>query len=295
MGVLRYVHHLFVPQSSNNHRAKLLHIDALSICLIVFLLVNIGLKSVHRHFPDVLGYATDIYVQSLLNKTNEYRTNANLDPLVLNDTLSKAAMLKAQNMFSENYWAHNSPSGKTPWVFITQAGYQYSVAGENLAKNFMSSDGVVDAWMVSPSHKDNILKPNYRDVGFAIVNGVLNGEETTLVVQMFGTQAYSPPKQAKTEPVEEGASTNEPIAIEQTHVEQVRIQGVSIKPKYDIHLVVRVVSYTFISIMMVAIGIDAIVASKRRIVRVAGHNMSHILFFGVLLILSVLTTSGSIL
>jgi len=96
--------------------------------------------------------------------------------------------------------------------FIKSSGYTYALAGENLAKNFTDSGGVVNAWMASPTHRDNILKSGYRDVGFAIVNGVLNGEETTLVVQMFGsaTVAQAPPPQVTAPPVQ--TPTSRPVA-----------------------------------------------------------------------------------
>src|SRR3972149_9762200 len=89
-------------------------------------------------------------------------------------------------MFQENYWSHYSPDGKTPWDVILGAGYKYEYAGENLAKNFLFSNGFVDAVMNSTTHRDNLLKKEYTEVGYAIVNGTLNGEQTTLVVQEFG-------------------------------------------------------------------------------------------------------------
>lgn len=178
--------HLFLPHHTNNHKAKVLHLDSLLVYVLFIVTAQLALKFVHSEAPGVLGYATDIYVDQLMNSTNQKRQEAGLTPLLLNPVLSQAASLKAQHMISNNYWAHYSPDGKTPWDFLNSVGYRYTVAGENLAKNFSNSQGVVDAWMASPSHRDNLLKSTYRDVGFAVVNGTLNGEETTLVVQMFG-------------------------------------------------------------------------------------------------------------
>ena len=42
------------------------------------------------------------------------------------------------------------------------------------------------AWMNSPTHRDNVLRKDFTEVGFAVVDGTLGGEQTTLVVQMFG-------------------------------------------------------------------------------------------------------------
>lgn len=184
--------HFFLPHHTNNHRARALHHDVMFLYVFAFLAFQVLLKFVAVKAPDILGFATNIYVDQLLSMTNAKRQAAGLTPLTLNSQLSQAAALKAQDMFANNYWAHNSPAGKTPWDFIRMVGYSYSMAGENLAKNFSDSNGVVEAWMASPSHKDNIMKSSYRDIGFAIVNGTLNGEETTLVVQMFGSSGAAP-------------------------------------------------------------------------------------------------------
>jgi hypothetical protein len=105
--------------------------------------------------------------------------------------LSAAALAKANNMFEMQYWDHFGPNGETPWQFISAAGYTYYYAGENLAKGFTTSEGVHQAWMASPSHRENILSPNYKDIGVAILSGTLNGKNVTLVVQMFGSQNVS--------------------------------------------------------------------------------------------------------
>ena len=78
----------------------------LSILFINFILV---LK-----VPDILGYATDVKVSDLLFYTNSLREKKGLDNLSLNETLSKAAKAKANDMFKDDYWAHTSPSGKEP-------------------------------------------------------------------------------------------------------------------------------------------------------------------------------------
>ncbi|MCX6791822.1 MAG: CAP domain-containing protein, partial [Candidatus Gottesmanbacteria bacterium] len=182
MSLVTSLRHFFIPHQTNNHRAKALHVDMLLAYVLLFALFNLGIRAAHKVMPDILGYATDINVQQLLADTNAKRQEAGLSPVTLNNTLSVAAANKAADMFVKNYWAHNSPAGATPWDFITGAGYHYTVAGENLAKNFSTSGGVVDAWMASPSHRENLLKAGYRDVGLAVVNGTLAGEETTLVV-----------------------------------------------------------------------------------------------------------------
>ena len=66
-----------------------------------------------------------------------------------------------------------------------------SEAGENLAKGFHSSAGVVTAWMNSPEHRQNVLDGNYTDVGFAVQTGEFQGKKTTLVVALYGEPTTS--------------------------------------------------------------------------------------------------------
>lgn len=318
--MIELIRHLFLPHHTNNHRPKLLHIDALTIYVIFFGLVYYSLNFIGSSHPEVLGYATDIYVNQLLQDTNIQRQQAGLSPLQLNTQLSSAAYAKAQNMFALNYWAHNSPDGKTPWDFISNAGYKYSVAGENLAKNFSTSQAVVDAWMASPSHRENVLKAAYKEVGFAVVNGKLNNEETTLVVQMFGSSNALSQVQNKpivpqvaavstlesTPPVVEKIVTNtknisnqqhsEPIIVEKTTLSQsLPNAGISVKPMVNIPTVTRYMSLIFIVIVMLILVVDAYLISKRKIVRITGHNIAHILFLSALLIAVLIATRGSVL
>lgn len=129
--------------------------------------------------------------QTLITLTNNERASRGLAPLVFNATLSAAAEAKAADILTQDYFEHVSPTGKTPWVFIKAAGYNYLKAGENLAIDFTTVEGPIPAWMNSPTHRANILKPDYEEVGIAEVKGEYKGRETTVVVQMFGTKSFS--------------------------------------------------------------------------------------------------------
>src|SRR3990167_4456914 len=179
--------HWFFPHKDTNKKAHLLSWEAILIYVLFFILLQVGFSIVGFAKPGVLGINGNIDQKRLIELTNQERQKAGLPPLVENEALDKAAKLKGENMFAENYWAHFAPSGKSPWDFILGSGYKFTYAGENLAKNFYSSDEVVSAWMASQTHKDNLLNNKYKDIGIAVVEGVLNGQKTTLVVQEFGT------------------------------------------------------------------------------------------------------------
>lgn len=106
-------------------------------------------------------------VKGLHTKTNEERIAKGLKPLVLNESLIKSATDKCQDMKNRNYFDHKSPDGQEPWVFIEKY-MKYKEAGENLAQSTGSSVNTVNSWMDSPTHKENILKASYTDVGYGI-------------------------------------------------------------------------------------------------------------------------------
>jgi len=172
----------FVPNKKNRYKPYLLRKVALTIFSILLILVN--------SFGGIFGIdqaqASTITPTNIINLTNQERSAAGLNKLKANSKLSSAALAKANNMFEEQYWDHFGPNGETPWQFIRGAGYYYVYAGENLAKGFSTAEGVHEAWMASTSHRANIMSGKYKDIGVAVVEGVLLGKRTTLVVQMFG-------------------------------------------------------------------------------------------------------------
>ncbi|MGH7240972.1 MAG: CAP domain-containing protein [Candidatus Saccharimonadales bacterium] len=143
---------------------------------------------------SVLGYATDMSVQELLDDTNQQRIGNGVAALGLNSLLDNAAQAKANDMAARDYWSHNTPDGQTPWTFITAAGYNYQLAGENLAYGFDTAADTLTGWMNSPEHRANILNGGYTEVGFGYIN-IANYQSTgpeTLVVAMYASPASAP-------------------------------------------------------------------------------------------------------
>lgn len=162
----------------------------LLVCLLILLVAPLRWwKPVQGTSKGVLAYATDMNSSGLLGATNTQRASDGQPNLVLNTQLSQAAQSKANDMATRNYWSHNTPEGNAPWIFISQAGYSYTQAGENLAYGFLTSDDAIVGWMNSPSHRDNLLKNAYKEVGFGIANSAnyqASGPQT-IVVAMYGT------------------------------------------------------------------------------------------------------------
>lgn len=177
---------LFVPCSENGLKPRIFENDV--FLLIIGLMLGFKILSVIS-FGNYLG--ADIFNQisssDLYSLTNQTRQINGLPALTPSSKLEAAAQLKMTDMFNNNYFAHNSPQGTTPWYWFGKANYKYSAAGENLAMNFYSSDQVMKAWMASELHKKNILLKNFSEIGIAIGYDKLNGEKTMVVVEMFGS------------------------------------------------------------------------------------------------------------
>ena len=184
-----HVRRALVPHKGNHYRPHLVRLHGITAVLVlaIFMQLAYGLFTSGR--LEVLGRVSDISAAELLADTNTERSKDSLPNLKINDELSKAAFLKAQDMLTNNYWAHTSPTGVTPWKWLGDSGYNYDVAGENLAKNYPTSQATVDAWMNSETHRANILNGKYQDIGFAVVDGMLDGRNTTLVVAYYGAPA----------------------------------------------------------------------------------------------------------
>ncbi|MCA9335961.1 hypothetical protein KC967_03605 [Candidatus Saccharibacteria bacterium] len=179
-----------VPHAKNHYRPYLVRRYGLAALLVFVMVLQFGYNFLQT--GSVLGQAIDITRQRLLTVTNEERAKQGIADLRLNEALDNAAQAKADDMFAQQYWAHTAPNGATPWQWIGQAGYAYDHAGENLAKGFVSANGVALAWMESPEHRKNMLDTQFQDVGFAVKTGVLDGKTTTIVVALYGTPEYAP-------------------------------------------------------------------------------------------------------
>ena len=133
-------------------------------------------------------------VAGIVKLTNAERTKKGLKALASNSVLEKSATAKVQDMFSQQYFEHVSPSGVSVTDLVNKQGYQYIVIGENLALgNFGGDAQVVAAWMASPGHRANILDARYDEIGVAVGRGMYNGRMQWLAVQHFGKPLSSCP------------------------------------------------------------------------------------------------------
>lgn len=179
---------VFVPHEENNFLPKALKSKYLFWYGAGLLIVKIALISLVLILPSTDFFST-IAVQRLVSLVNQERQARNLPVLSLNNSLNSVADLKVNDMLARDYFEHTSPAGITPWFWFKKIGYNYQYAGENLAMGFTQTDDVFQAWMNSPLHRDNILNPNYQEMGLAIKSGQIQNHEDTLAVLVFGRPA----------------------------------------------------------------------------------------------------------
>lgn len=300
-GVVRHIFqvikHLYHPRPSNNHRPRVLH--PLPVVVITLLLLGGGLLVRNLNsWGHILGYASSITPEQVVSQTNQERALKGLPPLTLSSTLSAAALAKGQDMFDRQYWAHTSPQGVEPWVFINQAGYSYRAAGENLARDFSTTDAMFKAWMGSPTHRANIVNEKYEEIGVAVIDGELEGYETTLVVQLFGSpkvKAAAIDTQALTDQQELRAVKQTGVTVGESEQDSVMEVNTLRSPAVLASFLVpigelraplitplqlsKAVVLAVVMMFLVTLFYDYSVANNRKIVRLVGKNLAHIFLF----------------
>lgn len=186
----------FIPHEENEYKPHFLRHRSVLMIFFVVIIIELGfLVQVFLVF-DKTKFLAAVLPGVLTSLTNEERAENNAPPLVQNDLLTRAAQLKAEDMATRQYFAHTSPDGKSPWYWFNQVNYRYSLAGENLAVNFFESEDVARAWMNSPTHRANIVKKDYTEIGIGVANGIFEGRNTVFVAQLFGKPAIVAPTEA---------------------------------------------------------------------------------------------------
>lgn len=180
-----------VPHHTNAYRPHLLRRGWLVFFLAMVLATEGFLVASLVARQSNGSFLANVIASQLIAYTNVERVQNKVGTLTENPELDAAAQAKANDMAAKGYFAHVSPDGEQPWDFISASGYSYQYAGENLAVRFVDSQDVVNAWMASPTHRANIVKPVYRNIGIGIADGVYKGSTATFVVQYFGTPAGS--------------------------------------------------------------------------------------------------------
>jgi len=184
-----FIKDLLIPHKGNNYEPQILRPKR----LFWHALVALGLKSIvvlaALLFPITAWLTPDVLneqSQKIFELTNKVRAKVGVMALIENAQLKNAALGKAEDMLVKQYFAHTNPQKQNVAYWVKKVNYKYAVAGENLALGFTSAENVVNAWIKSKTHYANLIDPDFKEVGIAMVSGSYNKKDTTLAAQIFG-------------------------------------------------------------------------------------------------------------
>ncbi|KNB70349.1 CAP domain-containing protein [Brevibacillus reuszeri] len=109
--------------------------------------------------------------KQITDLVNQERAKAGLKPVELDASLNKVAQAKAADMSSNNYFDHTSPTYGSPSDMMKQFGVSSMTAGENIAMGQRTAEEVMNQWMNSEGHRQNIMNPSFAKIGVGFVNG----------------------------------------------------------------------------------------------------------------------------
>lgn len=115
--------------------------------------------------------SAEAWEHEVLELTNAERETYGLEPLVWNEQLAELARAHSQDMVDRGFFSHTNPDGETPFDRFKAAGILYTAAAENIAAGQASPKAVVDSWMNSEGHRDNILNPKLKELGVGLARG----------------------------------------------------------------------------------------------------------------------------
>lgn len=208
MKLWRSIKNHLLPWRGNTHRPHILRRGWL-LTFLALTLVSEGIILGHALVtPGPQVFLAAVLRSDVISYTDEARVKEGGQHLTENDILNAAAQAKAEDMAARGYFSHVGPDGEEPWVWLERAGYDYMYAGENLAVRFEDSKDVVDAWMASPTHRANIVKPAYQEVGVGLAEGIYKEKPATFVVQYFGAPAPVASHAPVTEPEQTPLAAN---------------------------------------------------------------------------------------
>ncbi len=185
----RHLKNLFIPHHGNGFHPHLFHRKrligyGLSLAFIKVFLVSLVL------FVPMDVYSSPVFLQEekmrIIELINEKRDELGVPKVDIHDKLNRSSYAKAKDMSAESYFSHKGPNGESLKGYLDYVGYDFILAGENLAVGFYNAQDIVDAWVDSPSHYENLIEEGYQDTGLAVHSGVYKNKQTFFVVSHYG-------------------------------------------------------------------------------------------------------------
>ncbi|MFI8952112.1 CAP domain-containing protein [Streptomyces sp. NPDC053750] len=107
-------------------------------------------------------------VAKVVELVNAERGKAGCSPVTVNAALTKAAQAHSEDMAATGTMSHSGSNGSSPEDRISNAGYNWSTYGENVAYGYETPEKVMAGWMSSPGHRENILNCEFKEIGVGL-------------------------------------------------------------------------------------------------------------------------------
>ena len=131
----------------------------LFLLLTVLIITTASVAFAQSKWKDT-SQVSENFAREVLELVNEERAKEHLKPLKLSSSLNHYAQVRAKEITKK--FSHTRPSGYSCFTVIPEP---YRTVGENIAAGQRSAEEVVQAWMDSPSHRENIMNPKFKELG----------------------------------------------------------------------------------------------------------------------------------
>ena len=208
----------FIPHEGNNYHPHILQTKR----AVLYTGVSLAIKIIAIGFVLALPQEAFLLPDVLLEQKKELailvdsaRKDRNIPLLSTSGKLEQSSQLKATDLVEKQYFSHTTPEGKGFSAFLKDVGYEYTVAGENLAMGFSNPKAVVDAWIASPLHYKNLADGEFNEQGLGIDSGLYDGKDTIFIAHHFGK-----PKQYVTTAQAQSQEANKKLDVSGTKISQ---------------------------------------------------------------------------
>ncbi|WP_232824069.1 MULTISPECIES: CAP domain-containing protein [Paraliobacillus] len=114
---------------------------------------------------EATNQSSSQFQTEVTNLTNKEREKNGLAKLEIDNAVENVAQKKSEDMATNNYFSHTSPTYGSPFEMLQQFEVDYTTAAENIASGQKSPEEVVTGWMNSPGHRKNILNEKVTHIG----------------------------------------------------------------------------------------------------------------------------------
>jgi uncharacterized protein YkwD len=129
--------------------------------------------------------ATMSELEKVVAIVNRERAGGGCPAVKMNTKLNRAAQLHSEDQAEHDRMSHEGSDGSTPWQRSERAGYKNAI-GENVAMGYRDAEAVMDGWMNSPGHRNNIMNCSARAIGMGLAR---SDDGSPYWTQMFGSVA----------------------------------------------------------------------------------------------------------